>query len=70
MPTYDCPRALTEPPTCDGSGSLRFDVHGPEYDTNAGPQPECTEKDCTCELTEEEWAALDEAAAKSWYEYE
>lgn len=64
----DCPRAITEPPTCDGEGMLEFSVSGPEYDVNAGPQPECITKDCTCGLTDTEWGALEDQAVARYYE--
>jgi hypothetical protein len=71
MPTYECPRGLTEPPTCtapDQAGLLHFTVHGPEYDVNAGAWAECDERNCDCDLSDDEWAALEERAVRSYYE--
>lgn len=59
----DCPRALTEPPTClhpQQIGSLSFSI-SVEYDVNA-VTVECVEKTCACDLTEEEWSKLEEEA--------
>ena len=61
----DCPRALTEPPTCTGknqTGWLRFSV-SVDYDVNA-VDVECVERSCTCEYTDEEWAALEDEAVR------
>lgn len=64
----DCPRAVTEQPTCDGSGSLEFTVDGPDYSVGVGPYPECVTKDCTCNLTDDECAVLDQQAVDRYNE--
>ena len=69
MPTLDCPRALTEPPTCTGKhqmGWLRFNV-AVDRDVNA-VDIDCTEQTCPCALTPEEWRALEDEAMQRYEE--
>lgn len=49
---------------------MTFHVDGPDRSVGLfGPQPECVEQTCTCDLTTREWDRLLEQAARWWYEY-
>jgi hypothetical protein len=67
----ECPRSLTDPPTCTHPrlvGEVEFDVWPPEYDVGVGPQPECIDQTCACELTSSEWSALEDQAVEYFNE--
>lgn len=67
----DCPRAVTEPPTCTHpkqAGSIRFNVHPAEHDVGVGPQPESDEMTCSCDLTSTEWEVLENKAVERYNE--